>query len=386
MRRTVAFDVTSAVTQRAGVGRYTRELFDALVTLSDAEVEIEVGKQFELRPFYVAPGATYPLAGAGGPAPVQVDRSIRAWRLEMLARHALRRPAPGPWDGASLYHAPDVVYPPVHGMPVVMTVHDLSYLVYPRYHTRLNGGYLRLMTPAVTRDARLIMTDSEATRRDLIGRVGVPEDKIRVVYPGVGDLFRRSPTPEEIAAARRRYDLPDAFILSVGTLEPRKNLAGALRAYRLLRARCPDAPPLLLVGGAGWGLDEARLVGVGEGASVRRLGFVPDEGLRALYAACSVFVYPSLYEGFGLPVAEALSLGAPTVTSRVSSLPEVAGDAALLVDPHDVEDIATALTRVLEDTALAARLRATGPARAAQFTYEACARGTRDVYAEALEG
>ncbi len=377
MRGTVAIDVTSALTQRAGVGRYTRELFEALAGLAEGPV---------LRPFYVAPEAKYPLGA--GPAAAHVARSIRAWRLRMLARHLLHVPARGPWDGADLYHAPDVVYPPVR-MPVVMTVHDLSYLVYPEYHTRLNGGYLRLITPAVTRGARLIIADSEATKRDLIERATVPASKVRVVYPGVSAAFRRPPAAEAVRAARARYGLPDTFILSVGTLEPRKNLAGALRAYRLLQGRQVALPPLALVGDAGWRLDEAGLFGAGEDPSLRRLGFVPDEDLLALYAGCAAFVYPSLYEGFGLPVAEALSLGAPVVTSNVSSLPEVAGDdsdAALLVDPHNVEDIATALARVLQDRALAARLRAAGPVRAARFTCEACARATVAVYREAMEG
>ncbi len=375
MNGTVAIDVTAAVTQRAGVGRYTRELFEALAGLADVPT---------LRPFYIAPDARYSLAA--GAAPIHVDKAIRSWRLEMLARHLARAPAHGPWDGADVYHAPDVVYPPVRRMPVVMTVHDLSYLVYPRYHTRLNGGYLRLITPAVTRRAGLIIADSEATRRDLVERAHVAPRKVRVIYPGISALFRRPPPPDRLRAVRERYGLPDAFILSVGTLEPRKNLAGTLRAYRLLRNRLGDAPPLALVGDAGWRLDEADLFGAQEDPSLRRLGFVPDEDLPALYAACSAFVYPSFYEGFGLPVAEALALGAPVVTSNLSSLPEVAGDAALLVNPRDVEDIAAALARVLQDDALATRLRTAGPARAARFTYEHCARRTVDVYEEALGG
>jgi len=367
----VAIDVTTAVTQRAGVGRYTRELVGALAALPDAP---------DLRPFYAAPQATYPL-GVGKDL-AAIPRTVRAWRLETLARHLLRRPASGPWDGADVYHAPDVVYPPVGAIPVVTTVHDLSYIVYPEYHTRLNGGYLRLLTPTLLRRARLIIAVSDATKRDLVERAGAPEGKVRVVYSGLAAPFMRRPPLERLDEARRRYNLPEAFILSVGTLEPRKNLAGTLRAYGLLRERLADAPPLALVGGSGWRLDEEGL----SGADVRRLGYVPDEDLVALYAACSLFVYPSLYEGWGFPVAEALALGAPTITSTTSSLPEVAGDAALLVDPRDPEAIAAAMEEALVDTATGARLRAAGPARARRFSSERWAADTLQVYREAIEG
>ena len=369
----VAIDVTTAVTQCAGVGRYTRELVRALVHLPDGP---------QLCPFFVAPRADLPLDA--GPAPVGMRRRIRSWRMEMLLRHLLKRPAHGPWDGAQLYHAPDVVYPPTHRVPVVVTVHDLSYVVLPQYHTRLNGTYLRLLTPLATRHALLVIADSRSTGQDLVERLRVPEQKVRVIYPGVAGPFTRRPTPERVHEVRRRYQLADAFILSVGTLEPRKNLAGTLRAYRLLRGRLVAAPPLVLVGASGWGLDEQRLVGTSEAGYVRRLGYVPDEDLAVLYASCSAFVYPSFYEGWGLPVAEAMALGAPTVTSNVSSLPEVAGDAALLVDPASPDAIAAALERILVDQGTAARLRADGPARARQFTAQAWATATMDVYREAV--
>jgi len=367
----VAIDVTTAVTQRAGVGRYTRELVGALAALPNGP---------DLRPFYAAPQAAYPLGAGTNPA--SIPRTVRAWRLETLARHLLRRPADGPWDGADVYHAPDVVYPPVGAIPVVATVHDLSYIVYPEYHTRLNGGYLRLLTPTLLRRARLIIAVSDATKRDLVERAGVSEGKVRVVYSGLAAPFMRRPPLERLDEARRRYNLPEAFILSVGTLEPRKNLAGTLRAYGLLRARLAGAPPLALVGGSGWRLDEEGLSGV----DVRRLGYVPDEDLVALYAACDLFVYPSLYEGWGFPVAEALALGAPTITSTTSSLPEVAGDAALLVDPRDPAAIAAAMEEALADTATGARLRAAGPARARRFSSERWAADTLQVYREAIEG
>lgn len=368
----LAIDVTAAVTQRAGVGRYTRDLVRSLAALPDGP---------DLRPFYAAPHAPYPLDC--GPAAIAIRRGIRSFRFELLARHLVRWPAHGPWDGADVYHATDIVYPPVRAMAVVSTVHDLSFAIFPEFHTRLNGGYLRAATPIVTRRASLVIADSVSTKRDLVDRTGLPERKIRVVYPGTSDVFRLAVDPGERQRVRQHYGLPASFILSVGTLEPRKNLARTLRAYTLLREKLPDAPPLALVGGTGWRLDQATLAGTVDAASIRRLGYVPDGDLAALYASCSAFVYPSLYEGWGLPVAEAMTLGAPTVTSTVSSMPEVAGDAALLVDPRSEEQIALALERVLTDSALAARLRRDGPPQAAQFSCERWARATLDVYREA---
>ncbi len=376
MSLTVALDVTTALTQRAGVGRYTRELAEAMLRRQGGPDAVEV------RPFFVALRADYPLADDVRVA--HVRRGIRSWRLEMLARQLAGRAAHGPWDGARLYHAPDVVFPPVRGMPVVSTVHDLSYVVYPRYHTRLNGAYLRVMTPLIARRARAIIAVSEATRQDLIERLGVPARRIHVVYSGISPLFTRRPSDERIVTSRHKYGLEDGFILSVGTLEPRKNLGAVLRAYRLLHERLGDAPQLALVGGSGWGLSEEQLLGSAQALRVRRLGYVPDEDLAALYASCDAFVYPSLYEGWGLPVAEALSLGAPTITSTVSSLLEVAGEAALLVDPGSVEAIAVALERVLTDSAEAERLRQTGPIQAARFTTARWVEGTVAVYRQAL--
>jgi glycosyltransferase involved in cell wall biosynthesis len=371
----VAIDVTTALTQRAGVGRYTRDLVRALAYLPDGP---------DLRPFYVAPDALYEL-GAGLQV-AALRRPIRWWRLAMLLQHAARRTVQGPWSGADVYHAPDVVFPYIGAQPVVSTVHDLSYVVYPRYHTRLNGAYLRLLTPLMAQRARLVIAVSEATRRDLVERLGVPEGKIRVVYSGVSEVFTRPPAAQAIDDARRRYGLDGDFILSVGTLEPRKNLAGTLAAYRRLRERQANVPPLALAGAAGWGLHEEELLGPASRTQVQRLGFVPDADLAALYAACSAFVYPSFYEGWGLPVAEALSMGAPTITSNVSSLPEVAGDAAYLVDPGDCEQIASALEEVLGDEAVAGRLRSAGPPQARRFTTQAWAAATARVYDEARAG
>lgn len=375
MSLSVAIDVTAAAVQRAGVGRYTRDLVYALAALSDGPA---------LQPFCVAPKIEYPLAGL--PAVTLRHRSIRGWRLEILARHIARLPAHGSWDGARVYHATDVVYPPIRSVPVVTTIHDMSYAIYPQYHTRLNGTYLRLITPLAVRRAALVIAVSDATKRDIVQRCGLPQERVRVVHTGVSPQFAMPPEPVAAAEARQRLDLGEPFLLSVGTMEPRKNLRGTLAAYRLLRERLPDAPRLVLVGGAGWNLDQERLLRPQDASSVRWLGYVSDDDLRVLYATCAAFIYPSFYEGWGLPVAEAMALGAPVVTSNVSSLPEVAGDAAVLVDPHHPEALAEGMQRVLCDGALAAHLRLAGADRARRFTTEAWARATLAVYREAAEG
>jgi glycosyltransferase involved in cell wall biosynthesis len=367
----VAIDVTAAVTQRAGVARYTRELVSALAQLPGGP---------ELYPFAVTTQKITPLDQQ---LPVAcVHQSVNVRYGDMLVRHLLRWPARGPWDGADVYHAEVLAYPPVRNLPVVSVVHDVAYYVYPQHQTRLYGTYLRRMTPVFLKRAQRIVAVSAATKQDLIERSHVPEYRICVVYPGIAKVFRDPVTEEHLSAVRARYDLPSTFLLSVGTLEPRKNLQGTLHAYRLLRQRRTGVPPLLLVGASGWRLNEKRLLEGDEGA-VRRLGYVPDQDLAALYATCSAFVYPSFYEGFGLPVVEAMALGAPTITSRVSSLPEVAGDAAVLVDPHQPEDIATAIERILSDQALSARLRQAGMQRAQTFTYNQCAVQMLQVYREA---
>ncbi|MGI8757560.1 MAG: glycosyltransferase family 4 protein [Acidimicrobiales bacterium] len=294
------------------------------------------------------------------------------------AWHALRWPpverATGPVD---LVHATAVVVPPTSA-PLVVTIHDLAFLADSAHATRHGHRFFRRGTELARRHARLVLVPSEATAAEC-RHAGFAPERIRLVPWGVD---AHAVTDQEVEAVRRTHALDRPYVLFVGTVEPRKNLAGVIGAMATLAGRDVD---LVLVGPAGWNEDLDRRIAAldGTGIRVRRLGFQPPEALPALYAACAAFCFPSRREGFGLPVLEAMGHGAPVVTSASTATAEVAGDAALLVDPRDHAAIGAALARVLDDAALATDLRTRGRARAATYTWERTADLTAAAYAEA---
>jgi glycosyltransferase involved in cell wall biosynthesis len=245
--------------------------------------------------------------------------------------------------------------------------------------------YLRLFTKASVRRAQRIITISEQTKADLVRWLDLPSERVDVVYCGVEQRFH--PLPEQdVEAFRRRKGLPEAFLLSVGTLEPRKNLGMLLNAYAQLRSLANNTPPLILVGGEGWRHDRlySRAEKLGIADSVQFAGFVPSQELPLWYNAATCLVYPSLYEGFGLPPLEAMACGIPTITSNSSSLPEVIGSAGPLLDPHNEEAWVYQLTRVLSSPDLRRELAERGRARAQRFTWKRAAEETVGVYHRAL--
>ncbi len=287
------------------------------------------------------------------------------------AWHRFGRPpverATGPVDAI---HVTGFAMPPAT-VPIVATLHDLAFLRYPDWFTR-NG--LRFFTAAVTRmrrDASLVLCSSEATRADAVD-AGIDPARTRVVPLGVD-----APTvdPARVTTVRDRFGLRGRYVLHLGTAEPRKNIAALAR----VADRLPDDVTVVLAGGDGWGDDD-----VPGSARVRRVGFVTETEKWALLAGAAVFCYPSLWEGFGLPVAEAMAVGTPVVTSQDTSLAEVVADAGLCVDPGDDDAIADALGRVLGDHDLATGLAAAGRQRAATLSWERNARATMDAYREVI--
>jgi glycosyltransferase involved in cell wall biosynthesis len=288
-----------------------------------------------------------------------------------------------------LIHGLAFAAPFASGCPTVVTVHDLSFLRYPGAFRPFNRYYLSLATRASTRRATRVIAVSASTRQDVINLIGVAPEKVVVVPNGVTAEFHPA-DPVEVSAFRQRMGLPERYILFLGTLEPRKNLVRLIEAYSLLHTRgqitAASIPPLVIAGGKGWYYQEifSRVTALGLAGKVTFPGFVPAGDLPWWYRGADLFVYPSLFEGFGLPPLEAMASGTPCITSRASSLPEVAGDAAILVDPEDVEQLADAMHRVLATPDLAGHLRAAGISQASRFPWEHTAAETRAVYRSAL--
>jgi glycosyltransferase involved in cell wall biosynthesis len=288
-----------------------------------------------------------------------------------------------------LHHSPDFIPPQLGCRRSVITVHDLTFLLYPQFLTPGSRRYYNDQIAWAVRHAAAISADSAATQADLVRLLGVAPQKVTVIHLGLDPAFAPA-TPEQAATDAERLaelGLPPGYVLFVGTFEPRKNVAGLLRAYAFLREQRPDCPPLVLAGRSGWLFDETlrQIQALKLETAVRRLEEVPDGVLPALYRGASVLALPSHYEGFGFPVLEAMGCGTPAVIADRASLPEIAGNAALKVhDPDDYEALAAALGQVLDDSALRAELVRRGFERARAFTWERTARQTLALYEAVL--
>jgi glycosyltransferase involved in cell wall biosynthesis len=290
-------------------------------------------------------------------------------------------------EGVDLFHAPHYVLPPLTPCRSVVTIHDCIHLRFPQYlPNRAAYAYARSSLWMATHRARRVLTVSEASKRDILKYFHLPESKIDVIYNAIDERFGQAPSEEEITRVRERYQLNDPFVLYAGNIKPHKNLERLIDAFHILRRHGFDQIKMLIIG------DEISKYATLRRAvhrhklhkHVRFFGFVPDQTLAILYRLAGVFVFPSLYEGFGLPPLEAMSSGTPVVTSNVSSLPEVVGDAALLIDPYDSQAIADAMRRVLSEPALREDLRRRGFERVRHFSWERSVARVRQIYDEVL--
>ena len=356
-----------------GIGTYVRNLLRHLSRL-DAQTEYvlfcreaDCGSVEELGPNFRA------IAEAA--QPYSVSEQLR---IPM----DLRR------EKIDLFHAPHYVLPPLTPCKAVVTIHDCIHLRFPQYlPNRLGQAYAWSSMWVATHRASRVLTVSEASKRDILHYYSIPEQRIDVIYNAIDDRLGEEPSPEDIERVRDRYQLNAPYVLYAGNIKPHKNLERLIEAFHMLR-QDPDLAhvKLLIIG------DEISKYATLRRAVhryklhkyVRFFGFVPDKTLAVLYRLARVFVFPSLYEGFGFPPLEAMASGTPVITSNVSSLPEVVGDAALLIDPLDPVAIADAMRRVLMDSDLREDLRRRGLLRVKEFSWERSVRRVREIYDEVL--
>jgi glycosyltransferase involved in cell wall biosynthesis len=357
-----------------GIGTYIRNLLRHLARIDD-RTEYVVLSRDEDRTFVEELGENF--------RAVAERSGAYSVREQIAVPLDLRR------ERADLFHAPHYVLPPLTPCRSVVTIHDCIHLRFPQYlPNRLGYAYARgALWVAAHRSAR-VLTVSEASKRDILRYFRVPESKITVIPNAIDERFSEQPPADEVMRVRERYQLNDPFILYAGNIRPHKNLERLIEAFHTIRRGDLAHVKLLIIG------DE-----ISKYAALRRtvhryklhkhvrfFGFVPDATLAILYRLARVFVFPSLYEGFGLPPLEAMASGTPVITSNVSSLPEVVGDAAMLIDPYEPDAIAGAMRRVLSDDRLRDDMRERGLVRAREFSWGQSIRRVREIYDEVLAG
>jgi len=267
---------------------------------------------------------------------------------------------------------------------IVGTIFDLTTIIYPEFHKRKVIEHQEKVFYYFKENASLIIAISENTKMDIVKYIHIPEDKIRTIYCGVGDEFRKIEDIRVLKNRLRGIGIDYPYILYLGTLEPRKNVERLIEAFIQLKKRRQINEKLVISGIKGWGYQSIfdKVASLGTEKEIVFTGFIPNELLPFLYNGASAFVYPSLYEGFGLPVLEAMACGVPVVTSNISSLPEVAGDAAILINPYSVDELADGIWRILSDEGLRNQCIIKGIERANSFTWERCAKNTLDAFNE----
>ena len=366
----VAFDVTSFSRFKAGVEYYIKNMFMAI---SRADLN---GLNF----------ISIDLSSNRKESNTSVFTKIfRGFNL--IYQIQIRLPYLLSKNRISVLHSPAYVSPVFKICPYVMTIHDLSFMLFPEMFISTYRLYLKILMPLSVKRADLIIAVSEHTKQDIIKILKVPEEKIKVIYEGAEERFYKSHSPYLIKSFIKKNNLPEKFILFVGTLEPRKNLKGLLKAYSIYSKRTDKPLKLVLTGMKGWLYNDVfeLIETLNLKDNVIFTGYLSDDEMPYLYNAASLFVYPSFYEGFGLPVVEAMACGTPVIASNVSSLPEVLGNAGILIDPNNIEEIALAIQNILEDDKFRHELIEKGLTRAKDFSWDKAAQETIKIYKECID-
>jgi glycosyltransferase involved in cell wall biosynthesis len=375
----IAIDYTPAYEQGGGIGRVTRDLVAALAqhdTETNYRLFVAGAFHHQLSP---APGTNF----RWQPVPIAPLWLARLW-------HRAKMPLPVNWFTGKihLYHATDFVLPPVSaGIKTLVTIHDVSFVRVPAAASPTLKAYLDKVVPESIWRADHVIAVSQATKKDIIELYGTAPEKISVVLHGIDTRFRRIENLQQHNAIRQKYQLGTRpYLLSVGTVQPRKNYSRIIQALAQLRAQNYDLS-LVIAGGKGWleGEMYQTIAKTGMKEYVHLIGFADDADLPVLYSAAACVVFPSLYEGFGFPVLEGMACGTPVITSNVSSLPEVAGDAALLINPVETDELTTAIQRIVEDADLRERLIQRGYQQIQHFTWANSAQHLYQIYQDILQ-
>jgi glycosyltransferase involved in cell wall biosynthesis len=376
----IGIDATALPPRPVGAGNYIIELIRYLERLDGADEFVIFAQPHgrELIGVPARPGFEWVLTSERSPAQRLVWEQAAFPRLVARAR-------------LHLLHSPHYTRPLSLPCASVVTFHDMTFFLFPHLHTLSKRLYFPQAIRLSARKANALIADSESTRQDAIRLLGISPERIYTVPLGVSPAFHPVLDAQQFQVVRQRYSLPERFILYVGLVEPRKNLPMLLHAYQRLQEQfhiqaAGDTPPLVIVGRFGWNVEHVfELVDALKiKEKVHFSGYIPAEDLPIVYNLAEVFVYPSLYEGFGLPPLEAMACGTPVITTAVSSMPEHVGEAGLLIPPQDEGALSQALVRILQDPELSRQLSKKGPERAAQFSWNRTAQETLNVYRRVL--
>ncbi|MFP4460265.1 MAG: glycosyltransferase family 4 protein [Candidatus Zixiibacteriota bacterium] len=361
----IGFDATILTKRLTGIGYYTINLIDAILdNYPDDDVYL-----FAHRPLKKKP--------RNKRAKIIISNSFHAHTfLQSKIKSLLMK-----YD-IDIIHGPNFYLPLLNKIPSIVTIHDMSAILFPKQHTFIHRLSQKMLYPSAN-SANAIICVSSSTAADLIKLKPGLENKIHTIHSGIEKRFSPDIRDDRISS---KYNLPDKFILFLGTLEPRKNLNGLLRAFSKIRNKIPHR--LVIAGGIGWKnstiFDELDRLGIKN--YVHFPGYIDDKDLPSLYRSASIFVYPSFYEGFGLPPLEAMACGIPTITSNISSMPEIAGEAAMQVDPHSADSLADAILQIAQNPELATNLAHKGIKKAQEFTWDKTAQKTVEIYKSLLYG